>query len=46
MLRVGNILEMYITHISMVWNSKDLGEILSVRDGLQGKKKTVVTITI
>lgn len=39
MLKVGNILEMLITHVSMVWNSKDRGEILSVRDGVQGKKK-------
>lgn len=39
MLKVGNIQEMLITHVSMVWNSKDLGEILSVRDGVQGKKK-------
>jgi hypothetical protein len=29
----------------MVWNSKDVGEMLSVRDNVQ-VKKTVVTITI
>lgn len=27
MLKVGNILEMQITDLSVVWNSKDLGEI-------------------
>jgi len=45
MLKVGNISEMQITDIWMVWNSKDLGEMLSVRDSVQ-VKKTVVTITI
>jgi hypothetical protein len=29
----------------VVWNSKDVGEMLSVRDNEQ-EKKTVVTITI
>lgn len=34
MLKVGNILEMQITEISMVWNSKDVGEMLRVRDSV------------